>query len=163
MYISLGGKVIYFVKFLRRMDKTGTFPLNLIKLLFLFSWKKGNISEYCFQHNHGNITTERSPKSGQCPTLIEWPQGLFTLHSTIDIIAHSMPLISLEYCVCTTSITNIQYLSFELQRYPKKEISIVSISPICWVGQRDNRRYFELPFIIIISIWCRRLYLYSSY
>ena len=30
-----------------------------------------NIALYRPLHNHGNMATEGSPKSGQCPTLIE--------------------------------------------------------------------------------------------
>ena len=58
--------------------------------------------------DHGNIATEGSPKSGLGPTLIEWLQGFFIVRSTIDDTAHSRPLISLEHCICTTSMTNIR-------------------------------------------------------
>ena len=37
------------------------------------------VSKYClrrFLHKHGNIATEGSPKLGQCPTLIEWFEGV---------------------------------------------------------------------------------------
>ena len=58
-------------------------------------------------HHHGNIASERSPKSGLRPTLIEWLQWFFLVHSTIDSTAHSFPLHSLEQCISTTPMTNI--------------------------------------------------------
>ena len=51
-----------------------------------------------YQHNHGNIATGGSPKSGLCTTLIEISQGFIIVHSTIDSTAHSRPLNSLEHC-----------------------------------------------------------------
>ena len=46
----------------------------------------------------------RNPKPGLCPALIEWIQGVFIVHSTVDSTANSSPLNSLEHCICTTSI-----------------------------------------------------------
>ena len=43
-----------------------------------------NIALRRFLHNHGNIATERSPKSGPCPTVIAWLQGFFLKHTTIS-------------------------------------------------------------------------------
>ena len=57
-----------------------------------------------FLHNHSNMATEGSPKSELCPTLIEWLQFFFIVHSTIDSTAHSRPLNILEPCICTTSM-----------------------------------------------------------
>ena len=56
-----------------------------------------NIALRRFLQNHGNIATEGSPKPGLCSTHIEWPQGLFIVHSTIDSTAHSIPMNSLEH------------------------------------------------------------------
>ena len=50
---------------------------------------KQKLPYVCFLHNHGNIATEGSPKSGLCPTLMELFKGLFTVHSTIVRIAYS--------------------------------------------------------------------------
>ena len=73
---------------------------------YLCEWV--NIVLRRFLHNHGDIAIEGSPKLVLCPTLIEWLQGLFIVHSTIDKIAHSRHFNSLEHCVCTTSMTNIR-------------------------------------------------------
>ena len=45
-----------------------------------------------------------------CPTLIEWLQGFFKVHSTINTTSHShsRPLSSLEHCICTTLMSNIR-------------------------------------------------------
>ena len=37
----------------------------------------------------------------------KWLQGFFIVHSTIGSTVHSMPLNSLEHCICTTTMTNI--------------------------------------------------------
>ena len=67
-----------------------------------------NIALRRFLHNHGNIATKGSPKSGLYYTFIEQFQGLFIVHNTIDNTAHSRPLNSLEHCIGTTSMTNIR-------------------------------------------------------
>ena len=66
-----------------------------------------NIASRRYLQNHGNIATEGSPKSGLFPTLIEWHQGFFMVHSTIDRAVHSRHLNSLEHGICTTSMPNI--------------------------------------------------------
>ena len=75
-------------------------------------WKTFEWSEWIalrrFLLNHGNIATEKSPTSGLCPTLIEWVQGFFTVHSTIDSTAHSVSLKSLEHCICSTPMPSIR-------------------------------------------------------
>ena len=53
-----------------------------------------------FPHNQGNIATDGSPKSGQCPTLIS--------NDFIGGTVHSRHLDSLEHCICTTTMTNIR-------------------------------------------------------
>ena len=68
----------------------------LVNIIFPPSAPSG---EWVNDHNHGNIATEGSPKSGMCPSLMEWLQGLFIVHSTIDSTAHSRPLNSLEHCI----------------------------------------------------------------
>ena len=66
-----------------------------------------NIALRLFLHNHGNIATQESLKLRLCPTLISNDlEGLFILHSTIGSTVHSMPLNSLEHCICTTTVTN---------------------------------------------------------
>ena len=35
-------------------------------------------------------------------------QGFFIVHGTIGSTVHSMPLNSLEHCICTTTMTNIR-------------------------------------------------------
>ena len=67
--------------------------------------------------------SEENQKEGPIPTIFEWLQGLFIVHCTIDITAHSKPLNCLVHCICTTPITNIRHdrnsspvpLSFEPQ------------------------------------------------
>ena len=49
-----------------------------------------NIALRRFLNNHGNFATER------------------IVHSTIGSTVHSMPLNSLERCICTTTMTNIR-------------------------------------------------------
>ena len=44
-----------------------------------------NIASRRFLHN---IATEENPKSGLCPTLLEWLQWFFIVHSTIDSTTH---------------------------------------------------------------------------
>ena len=39
---------------------------------------------------------------------VEWLQGFFIVHSIIGSTVHSMPLNSLKYCICTTTMTNIR-------------------------------------------------------
>ena len=66
-----------------------------------------------FLHNHGNIATEGSPKSGLYLTLIEWCQGFFIVHSTIDNTVHSRPLNSLEHYMHNLDDTNPTLPRFE--------------------------------------------------
>ena len=50
----------------------------------------------------------RKPEAGTMPySYFEWLQDFFIVYSTIDSTVHSMPLNSLEYCICTTTMTNI--------------------------------------------------------
>ena len=52
----------------------------------------------------------RKPGTGTMPySYFEWLQGFFIVYSTIDSTVHSMPLNSLEHCICTTTMmTNIR-------------------------------------------------------
>ena len=50
-----------------------------------------------FLQNHGNIAIEGNPKSGLCPTLIEWLWGILLVHTIIDSTAHSIHLNSLAH------------------------------------------------------------------
>ena len=64
-----------------------------------------------FLHKYGNIATEQSPKSELCPTPLhyfEWLQGYIIVHGIIGSTVHSMPLNSLEHCICTTIMQNIR-------------------------------------------------------
>ena len=70
---------------------------------------RGECVNSALQQNHGNIATEGSPKPGLCPTLFEWLQGFFIVHSTIDSTAHFMPLSSLAHSICTTPMTGKSY------------------------------------------------------
>ena len=38
----------------------------------------------------------------------EWLQGFFIVHGAIGSIVHSIPLHSLEHCICTTTMTKIR-------------------------------------------------------
>ena len=69
------------------------------------------VSEYCFKSLSVQSWPYRDrikPEIGTCPTLIEWLQGFFIVHSIIDSTVHSKPLNNLEHCICTTSTTSIQ-------------------------------------------------------
>ena len=70
------------------------------------SWSDVNIALRRFLHNH-NIATERSLKTGLCPTPIKCLQRFFIVQSTIDSTTHSRRLHSLEHCKCTNPTTNI--------------------------------------------------------
>ena len=51
----------------------------------------------------------RKPEAGTMPySYFEWPQGFFIVRSTIGSTVHSMPLNSLEHCICTTTMSNIR-------------------------------------------------------
>ena len=51
----------------------------------------------------------RKPEAGTMPySYFEWLQGFFIVHSTVGSTVHSMPLNSLEHCICTTTMTNIR-------------------------------------------------------
>ena len=48
-------------------------------------------------------------KAGTMPySYFEWLQGFFIVHSTRGSTVHSMPLNSLEHCICITTMTNIR-------------------------------------------------------
>ena len=82
-----------------------------------------NIDLRHFVLNHDDFATEGSPKSGQRPTLIEWLQMFFIVHSTKDSTTHSRPLNNVDHCICWTSVkimrpdwdSNPVPLSFEPQ------------------------------------------------
>ena len=51
----------------------------------------------------------RKPEADTMPySYSEWLQGFFMVHSTIGRTVHSIPLNSLEHCICTTTMTNIR-------------------------------------------------------
>ena len=119
--------------------------------------RRMNIALRRFLHNHGNIATEGSPKSGLYSTLIEWLQGFFTVHSTIDNTVHSRPLNGLEHCICTTLMTHIRpgrdsnpVPSFE----PQLNRMIHRGRPILYCQQLASPR--ECVLIIIKLIRTRR-------
>ena len=61
-----------------------------------------------FLHNLSNIATKIRPKPPLCPTLISSDfKVFFIMHSTIGSTVHSIPLKSLEHCICTTTMTII--------------------------------------------------------
>ena len=95
-----------------------------------------NIALRRFLHNNGNIATEKSPKSGQCSTLIARLQGLFIVHNTNDSNTHSRHLNSLEPCICTNSITNIP---------PDRDANPV---PLCFEPRLDRMSHLGRPIIL---------------
>ena len=70
------------------------------------------VNEYCFTSlsaQSGQYRDRRKPEAGTMPySYFEWLQGFFIVHSTIGSTVHSMPLNSLEHCICTTTMTNIR-------------------------------------------------------
>ena len=70
------------------------------------------IYEYCFTSlsaQSWQYRDRRKPEAGTTPySYFEWLQGFFIVHSTIGSTVHSMPLNSLEHCLCTTTMTNIR-------------------------------------------------------
>ena len=70
------------------------------------------MSEYCFTSLSAQpwqYHDRRKPGAGTMPcSYFEWHQGFFIVHSAIGSTVHSMPLNSLEHCICTTTITNIR-------------------------------------------------------
>ena len=60
-------------------------------------------------NENGQYRDRRKPETRTMPySYFEWLQGFFLVHSTIDSTVHSMPLNSLEHCICTTTMTNIR-------------------------------------------------------
>ena len=68
-------------------------------------------SEYCFTSISAQSWQyrDRKPKSGLCPTLIEWIQRFFVVHTAHynRQLCTLLSLNSLEHCVRTTAMTNI--------------------------------------------------------
>ena len=69
------------------------------------------IYEYCYTSLSAQSWQYRERRKPEAETMpysyFEWLQGFFIVHSTIGSTAHSMPLNSLEHCICTTTMTNI--------------------------------------------------------
>ena len=72
------------------------------------------MNEYCFTSlsaQSWQYCDRRKPEAGtmRLPySYFEWLLGLFIVHITICNTLHSMPLNSLEHCICTTTMTNIR-------------------------------------------------------
>ena len=70
------------------------------------------VYEYCFtllSAQSWQYRDRRKPEAGTMPySYFEWLQGFFIVHSTIGSTVHSMPLNSMEHCICTTTMTNIR-------------------------------------------------------
>ena len=81
---------------------------NFITSLFTYIY----ICQYCFKSlsaQSWQYRDWRKPKAGTVPySYFEWLQGFFIVHSTIGSTVHSLPLNSLEHCICTTTMTNIR-------------------------------------------------------
>ena len=69
------------------------------------------VYEYCFTSlsvQSWQYRDKRKPEAGTMPySYFEWLQEFFIVHNTIGNTVHSMPLNSLEQCICTTRMTNI--------------------------------------------------------
>ena len=86
-------------------------------------WRRNN-SEYCF--------TSLSTHWGLCLTLIM--NDPFIVHSTIDSTVHSIPLNSLEHCICTTTMTNIR---------PDRDLNLVPPGYKPWSIRMSHRGRHE--------------------
>ena len=66
---------------------------------------------YCFTSlsaQSWQYRDKRKPEARNMPySYFECLQGFFIVHSAIGSTVHSMPLNSLEHCICTTTMTNI--------------------------------------------------------
>ena len=71
-----------------------------------------HLNDYCFMAlsaQSWQYRDRRNPEAGTMSySYFKWLQGLFIVHSTIGSTVHSMPLNSLEQCICTTTMTNIR-------------------------------------------------------
>ena len=68
-------------------------------------------SEYCFTsllHIEAISQQKEARSRDYTYSYFELFQGFFLVHSTLDIAVHSMPLNSMEHCICTTMMTNIR-------------------------------------------------------
>ena len=70
------------------------------------------INEYCFTSlsaQSWQYCDRKKPEAGTMPySYFEWLRGFFIVQSTIGSTVHSIPLNSLEHCICTTTMTNIR-------------------------------------------------------
>ena len=68
--------------------------------------------KYCFTSlsvQSWQYRERRKPEAGTMShSSFEWLQGFFIVRSTIGSTVHSMPLDSLEHCICKTTMTNIR-------------------------------------------------------
>ena len=80
--------------------------------------------------NHGNIVTEGSPKSGLCPTLIEWLQGFFIAHSTIDNM-HTPGL----WTVGSTAYAQHRWQIFDTAGIRTQYLWVLSHNRIEWLNE----------------------------
>ena len=71
----------------------------------------------------------------------EWLQGFFIVHNTIGSTVHSMPLNSLEHCICTTTMTNI---------LPDRDSSLV---PPGYKPQSIRMSHRGRPLVIWYNMW----------
>ena len=93
-----------------------------------------NIALRRFLHNHGNIATEGSPKSGLCPTLIEWSRVLYSAqYHRKYCTLQARQFGALYFCIGTISITNIR---------PDRDSNSV---PLSFEPQPDRMRHRGRP------------------
>ena len=129
------------------------------------------VSEYCFtslsaqSSDHANIATGGNPNSGLCPTLIEWLQGFFLVHSRpiMDGILHDKHLNSLEHCMNKTgdesfSVTAPKlWNSFPCENKTSKEAQsfMNKIEKIVWpiIFLRPNPKKMWTARGILLNTW----------
>ena len=106
-----------------------------------------DIALRCFLHNHHIIATEGSPKPGLCPSLIEWLQRFFIVHSTIDSTADARPLYSLVsvwlcghivVCFCASLDLNIEGLQFEILYLSIAQHQTIFLHFEVWIADKNK-------------------------
>ena len=88
------------------------FKNNIFDILIVYEYCFTSLSAQSWQYRERG-----KPKAGTkpCP-YFELLQRFFIVHSTIGSTVHSMPLNSLEHCICTTTMTNIRPETFSLSK-----------------------------------------------
>ena len=81
-------------------------------------------------------------------------------HSAIDNTAHSRPLNSLEQCICTASMKNIQYLSVSSDNRIECAIRPASVHWASDVVWKLNERHVTIDVHSMFIEWRVTVYYY---